>query len=94
MWCGRGLTKRQATSRLDHLWPEILEKYVKKLTMKEKQNWSSERPKLENARKLRDIRFIDPEGKDFVEVIKNARKHWKYRPLLLFLAKGQKAGTE
>ena len=42
--------------------------------MKEKQNWASEKPKLENARKLRGIYFIDPEDKDFAEIIKNARK--------------------
>ena len=42
--------------------------------MKEKQNWASERPELENARKLRGIYYIDPEDKDFAEIIKNARK--------------------
>ena len=42
--------------------------------MKEKQNWASERPQLENARKLRGIYFIGPEDKDFAEIIKNARK--------------------
>ena len=30
---------------------------------------------LENARKLRGIYFIDPEDKDFTEIIKNARKN-------------------
>ena len=42
--------------------------------MKEKQNWASERPNLENARTLRGIFFIDPEDKEFAEIIKNARK--------------------
>ena len=42
--------------------------------MKEKQNWASDRPKLENARKLRSICFIDPEDKEVAEIIKNARK--------------------
>ena len=41
--------------------------------MKEKSNWASERPKLENARKLRGIYFIESEDKEFAE-IKNARK--------------------
>ena len=31
-------------------------------------------PKLDNARKLRGIYFIDPEDKEFKETIKNARK--------------------
>ena len=32
------------------------------------------KPKLDNARKLRGIYFIDPEAKEFKETIKNARK--------------------
>ena len=61
MWSGVRLTKRQATSRPDHLWPEI---------------WkgSNEKLHLETARKLRGIYFIDPQDKEFEETIKNARK--------------------
>ena len=62
--------------------------------MKEKQHWARERPKLENARKLRGIWFIDPEDKEFAEIIKNARKKLEiYRPLLHCCAKRQKSGT-
>ena len=42
--------------------------------LKEKQKWSHEKLKLDNARKLRGIYFIDPEDKEFKETIKNARK--------------------
>ena len=42
--------------------------------LKEKQKWSNEKLHLENARKLREIYFIDPEDKEFKETIKNARK--------------------
>ena len=42
--------------------------------LKEKQKWSNEKLHLENARKLRGIHFIDPEDKEFKEIIKNARK--------------------
>ena len=42
--------------------------------LREKQNWTGEKPKLENARSLRGIYFIDPEDKEFKETIKNARK--------------------
>ena len=42
--------------------------------LKERQKWSHEKPKLDNARKLRGIYFIDPEDKEFKETIKNARK--------------------
>ena len=43
-------------------------------TLKERQKWSNEKPKLENARRLRGIYFIDNEDKEFKETIKNARK--------------------
>ena len=42
--------------------------------LKEKQKWSNEKLHLENARKFREIYFIDPEDKEFKETIKNARK--------------------
>ena len=42
--------------------------------LKEKHKWSDEKPKLDNARRLRGIYFIDPEDKEFKETIKNARK--------------------
>ena len=49
----------------------------KNAKLKEKQKWSNEKFHLENARKLRGISFIDPEVKEFKEIIKNARKKLK-----------------
>ena len=40
---------------------------------KERQKWCYEKPKLDNARRLRGIYFIAPEDKEFKENIKNAR---------------------
>ena len=74
MWSGRRLTRKQLTSRPDHLWPELWKSMGKHAKLKEKQKWSHEKPKLDNARKLRGIYFIDPEDKEFKETIKNARK--------------------
>ena len=75
MWSGRGLTrKQQATSRPDHLWPELWTKLGRNAKLKERQKWSHEKPKLDNARRLRGIYFIDPEDKEFNETIENARK--------------------
>ena len=74
MSSGERLTKRQATSRADHLWPEIWIKLGRNAKLKEKQKWSDEKPKLDNARRLRGIYFIDFEDKEFKETIKNARK--------------------
>ena len=55
MWSGRRLTRKQLTSRPDHLWPELWEKMGKNAKLKEKQKWSHEKLHLENARKLRGI---------------------------------------
>ena len=68
------LTRRQATSRPDHLWPELWIKLGRNAKLKEKHEWSDEKPKLDNARRLRGIYFIDPEDKEFKETIENARK--------------------
>ena len=74
MWSGWRLTRKQLTSRPDHLWPELWKSMGKHAKLKEKQKWSNEKLHLENARKLRGIYFIDPEDKEFKETIKNARK--------------------
>ena len=71
MWSGERLTKRQVTSRPDHLWPELWIKLGRHAKLKEMHKWSNEKPKLENARRLRGIHFIDPEDKEFKETIKN-----------------------
>ena len=41
---------------------------------KEKQTWSIEKPKLDNARRLRGIYFIDPRDEEFKRFMKNARR--------------------
>ena len=75
MWSGGRLTRKQLTSRPDHLCPEIWKTMGRNAKLKEKQKWSHEKLHLENARKLRGIYFIDPEDKEFKETIKNARKN-------------------
>ena len=74
MWSGGRSTRKQLTSRPDHLWPELWMSMGKHAKLKEKQKWSVEKIHLDNARKLRGIYFIDPEEKEFKETIKNARK--------------------
>ena len=68
------LTRKQLTSRPDHLWPELWKRIGKNAKLKEKQKWSREKPQLDNARKLRGIYFIEPDDKEFKETIKSARK--------------------
>ena len=74
MWSRERLTRKQLTSRQDHLWPELFEKMGENAKLKEKQKLSHEKLHLDNARKLRGIYFIDPEDKEFKATIKNARK--------------------
>ena len=74
MWSGERLTRKQLTSRPDHLRPELWGKMGKNAQLKEKQEWSHEKLHLDNSRKLRGIYVIDPEDEEFKETIKNARK--------------------
>ena len=67
-------TRKQLTSRPDHLWPELWDKMGKNAKLKEKQKWSHEKLHLEKAQKMRGIYFIDPEDREFKETIKNAHK--------------------
>ena len=74
MWSGERLTRKQLTSRPDHLWPELWKSIGKHAKLKEKQKWSiNEKFHLENARKLRGI-YFDPEDTEFKEAVRIARK--------------------
>ena len=74
IWSGWRLTKRQATSRPDHLWPEIWRGMSKNAKLREKHKWAIEKPTLHNARILRELYFIDPEDMESKEIIQNARR--------------------
>ena len=41
---------------------------------KEKQKWAIEKPKLDNAKRLRGIYFTDPEDAELKETVQNARR--------------------
>ena len=43
--------------------------------LRERHKWATEKPKLDNARRLRGIYFIDPEDIEFKEIIKNASRN-------------------
>ena len=64
MWSGERLTKRQATSR-PHLWPELWRGLARNAELREKHIRAIEKPKLDNARRLRGIYFIHPEDMEF-----------------------------
>ena len=73
-WSRRRLTKKQTTSRPDYLWSKI-QKNKSEAQRKEKQKCAIEKPKLDNARRLRGIYFIDQADEEFKETgKKNARR--------------------
>ena len=39
-----------------------------------KQEWAKEKPRLDNARRLRGIYFIVPNDEEYKEILKNARR--------------------
>ena len=66
-WSGWRLTRKQTISRPDKLWPEMWKHMSDASKRKEKQKWAIEKPKLDKAKRLRGISFIDPEDKEFKE---------------------------
>ena len=73
-WSGRRLTRKQTTSKPDNVWPDMWKHVSDASDRKAKQKWAIEKPKLDNARKLRGIFFIESEDEDFKNIIKNARR--------------------
>ena len=65
------------TSRPDFLWPETWKSMSEAPQRKEKQKWVIEKPKLDNATRLRGIYFIDAPGPEFKETIENTRRKLK-----------------
>ena len=53
MWSRERRTKIQGTTRPGYLWPDTWSGISKAVQKKEKQEWAMEKPKLDNARKLR-----------------------------------------
>ena len=86
--CGRGrrLTKRQVTSRPDQSCPELWTKLARNAQLREKLKWAIAK-KIDNARRLRGIYFIDPEDKEFKETIRMLERNWKHQCLPLCLAR-------
>ena len=83
MWSGRRLTRKQLTSRPDHLWPELWKSMGKHAMLKEKRKWSNEKIHFENARKLRGIYFIDPRIRNSKKPSRTRVRSWQHQWLLL-----------
>ena len=73
-WSGGGLTRKQTTSRPDELWPEIWKHTSDASKRKEKQKWAIEKPKLDNARRLRVFTSL-------ILKMRNSRISWLFAGL-------------
>ena len=74
MWSGERPTKNQTFTRPDYVWPEVWTNIRKAAQNREKQEWAEEKPKLDNARKLRGIYFIDPDDREYSEILQKERR--------------------
>ena len=69
-----------------------LTKIGKAAQNREKQEWNNEKPKLDNARRLRGIYFIDLDDQDYKTAFKNANKNLE-RPMAATMPCKRKAQT-
>ena len=74
VWSRRRLTEVPTTTRPDHVWPEVWTNLSKAAKMREIQGWAIEKSRLEKARKMRGIHFIDTGDKAYEETLKNASR--------------------
>ena len=74
MWSGGETDKKAADIQARLFMARTLDEIGKKCQVEEKHKWAIEKPKLDNARRLRGIYFFDPEDKEFKETIKNPRR--------------------
>ena len=77
-WSGWRLTRKQTTSRPDNVWPDMWKHMSDVSKRKEKQKWAIEKPKLDNARSVRGIYFIDPDDEELKLFLKNTRRKLEF----------------
>ena len=63
------------------VWPEVWTKICKAFQNGEEQEWAKEKPKLDNARKLRGIYFIDPDDKESISKFFKTQERKLERPM-------------
>ena len=68
----RETCEEQTTSRPDDVWPDMWKFVSDSAKNKAKQRWAIEKSKLENARRLRGMFFIEPDDEEFKLTMKAA----------------------
>ena len=74
MWSGERLTKIKATTRPDLIWSEVCTTIGIAAQNREQQERAKEKPKLDNAQRLRRIYFVDPDDEEYKLIPKNGRR--------------------
>ena len=69
-WSRRSLTRKQTTSGPDNVLPDFWKHMSDAAQSKAKHKWAIEKPKLDNARQLRGIFFIEPNDEEFQHTMK------------------------
>ena len=64
----------QATSRPEHIWPEVWSNVLKISRQKEKPHAATEKSEPDTSRQLRGIDYVDPGDMEFKDTIENSRK--------------------
>ena len=73
-WFWGRLTRKQTTSRPDNEWQDMWKHMSDAAKKKAKKRRPIEKPKLDNARQLRGIFFIEPNDEEFKDIMKNERR--------------------
>ena len=73
-WSGRRLTRKQTTSRPDGVWSDMWQFMSDAAKKKAKHRWAIEKPKLDSARQLRGIFFIEPNDEESQLTMEAARR--------------------
>ena len=74
MWSWRRLTEIQTTTRPDYVWPEVWTKIGKAAQNREKQKMGERETEAWQCSKAERDLFLDPDDKEYSEIIKNARR--------------------
>ena len=73
-WSVVRLARKQTTSRPDNVWPDMWKHMSDAAKKKAKPRWIIEKTKLDNARQLWGIFFIEPDDEEFKLTMKAARR--------------------
>ena len=87
MWSGERLTRKQLTSRPDHLWPELWKGMGKHAKLKEKHNWAIEKCIWKTYENCEESISSTRRIRNSKKPSRTRVRSWKHQWLLLCLVK-------